>query len=111
MDDIAAALTTLFPDGTAFRVAGARGEALLDSALAQPRWPHYRTAQAKAAALHFSLNKNHAYLDGNKRIAVTGSTGFLGTALVERLLRSVPDCELVLLIRAGRMRGVRVLCV
>ena len=41
-----------------------------------------------------------------KRIAVTGSTGFLGTALVERLLRSVPDCELVLLIRAGRMRTV-----
>ncbi|MEO6629524.1 MAG: HAD-IB family hydrolase, partial [Aquihabitans sp.] len=36
----------------------------------------------------------------------TGSTGFLGTALVERLLRSVPDCELVLLIRAGRMRNV-----
>ena len=41
-----------------------------------------------------------------KRIAVTGATGFLGTALVERLLRSVPDCELVLLIRAGRMRTV-----
>ena len=37
-----------------------------------------------------------------KRIAVTGSTGFLGTALVERLLRSVPDCELVLLVRPGR---------
>ena len=36
-----------------------------------------------------------------KRIAITGSTGFLGTALVERLLRSVPDCELVLLVRAG----------
>ena len=37
-----------------------------------------------------------------KRVAVTGATGFLGTALVERLLRSVPDCELVLLVRAGR---------
>jgi len=37
-----------------------------------------------------------------KRIAVTGSTGFLGTALVERLLRSVPGCELVLLVRGGR---------
>ena len=37
-----------------------------------------------------------------KRIAVTGSTGFLGTALVERLLRSVPDCELVLLVRPSR---------
>ncbi len=37
-----------------------------------------------------------------KRIAITGSTGFLGTALVERLLRSVPGCELVLIVRAGR---------
>ena len=34
-----------------------------------------------------------------KRIAITGSTGFVGTALVERLLRSVPDCELILLVR------------
>src|SRR5580765_4943230 len=37
-----------------------------------------------------------------KRIAVTGATGFVGTALVERLLRSVPDCELILLVRDGR---------
>jgi alcohol-forming fatty acyl-CoA reductase len=37
-----------------------------------------------------------------KRIAITGATGFLGTALVERLLRSVPECELVLLVRPGR---------
>ena len=36
------------------------------------------------------------------RIAITGSTGFVGTALVERLLRSVPDCELVLLVRDGK---------
>ncbi len=40
-------------------------------------------------------------LDG-KRIAVTGATGFLGTALVERLLRCVPGCELVLVVRPGR---------
>lgn len=40
-----------------------------------------------------------------KRIGITGTTGFLGTALVERLLRSVPDCTMVLLIRPGR-RGV-----
>jgi HAD superfamily hydrolase (TIGR01490 family) len=37
-----------------------------------------------------------------KRIAITGSTGFVGTALVERLLRGVPDCELILLVRDGR---------
>ena len=37
-----------------------------------------------------------------KRIAITGATGFLGTALVERLLSSVPDCELLLIVRPGR---------
>src|SRR5262245_57607587 len=36
------------------------------------------------------------------RIAITGATGFVGTALVERLLRGVPDCELVLLVRDGK---------
>ncbi|NIR34511.1 MAG: hypothetical protein GWN79_00145, partial [Actinobacteria bacterium] len=40
------------------------------------------------------------------RIAITGSTGFLGTALVERLLRTVPDCQLVLIVRPGR-RGAQ----
>lgn len=37
-----------------------------------------------------------------QRIFITGSTGFLGTALVERFLRSVPESELVLLVRPGR---------
>jgi len=37
-----------------------------------------------------------------KRIVVTGATGFLGTALVERLLRQVPDCTLGLVVRPGR---------
>jgi alcohol-forming fatty acyl-CoA reductase len=36
------------------------------------------------------------------RIAVTGSTGFVGTALVERLLRCAPGCRLVLLIRPSK---------
>jgi fatty acyl-CoA reductase len=41
-----------------------------------------------------------------KRIFVTGTTGFLGTNLLERLLRSVPDCEIVLLIRPGKRSTV-----
>lgn len=44
-------------------------------------------------------------LDG-QRIAITGGTGFLGTALIERLLRRAPGCELVLLIRPSQRRGV-----
>ena len=40
-----------------------------------------------------------------RRLLITGSTGFLGTALVERLLRSVPEVELVLLVRPGRRSG------
>ena len=37
-----------------------------------------------------------------KQFFITGATGFLGTALVERVLRSVPDSRVVLLIRPGR---------
>ena len=37
-----------------------------------------------------------------KRVAITGATGFLGTALTERLLRCVPGSEVALLIRPGR---------
>lgn len=41
-----------------------------------------------------------------QRIFITGTTGFLGTNLLERLLRGVPDCEIVLLVRAGRRSTV-----
>ncbi|HWD55086.1 MAG TPA: HAD-IB family phosphatase [Acidimicrobiales bacterium] len=37
-----------------------------------------------------------------KRFFVTGATGFLGTALVERILRSIPEAEVTVLIRPGR---------
>jgi HAD superfamily hydrolase (TIGR01490 family) len=41
-----------------------------------------------------------------RRIAITGATGFLGTALTERVLRCLPDTEVVLLVRPGR-RGAK----
>ena len=37
-----------------------------------------------------------------KTFFVTGATGFLGTALAERILNAIPDAQLILLIRPGR---------
>jgi HAD superfamily hydrolase (TIGR01490 family) len=37
-----------------------------------------------------------------RRFFITGGTGFLGTALIERILRALPESEVVLLIRPGR---------
>ncbi len=67
----------LFPGMPAFQLAGQEGAARLESALAQPHWSHHRTAQQKAAVLHYSLNKNHPYVDGNKRLAVAAMEWFL----------------------------------
>ena len=80
-DEVRSIVETLtrdqFPGTQAFQLAGPQGAARLESALAQPRWPHHRTAQQKAAALHYSLNKNHPFVDGNKRFAVTAVEWFL----------------------------------
>ncbi|HLH46305.1 MAG TPA: SDR family oxidoreductase, partial [Acidimicrobiales bacterium] len=40
-----------------------------------------------------------------RRFFVTGGTGFLGTALIERLLRCVPGSQVAVLIRPGRRAG------
>src|SRR5580698_2906869 len=37
-----------------------------------------------------------------KRFFITGATGFLGTALVERILRCVPEAHITVLVRPGR---------
>ena len=37
-----------------------------------------------------------------KRFFITGATGFLGTALVERIVRCVPEADVTVLVRPGR---------
>ena len=60
---------------------GLRDEAALESALARPlqRWryaPESRLAYL-AAAYGFGLVRNHAYVDGNKRIGLVAIVAFL----------------------------------
>ncbi len=61
---------------------GASGKALLESALAEPQQTFggvylHRTVFDKAAALYRSVVKNHALLDGNKRLGLTTAAVFL----------------------------------
>lgn len=62
-------------------LAGLRDEGLLESALARPqqRWSYEPDADlaSLAAAYAFGLARNHAYLDGNKRIAFVAAAVFL----------------------------------
>lgn len=81
-EPVAGALVTrlterVFPGAPAFQLRGEAGRNALLSALAQPHWPYYRTLPEKAGALHFSLNKNHPFADGNKRFALMAMGVFL----------------------------------
>jgi death-on-curing protein len=48
---------------------GLRDKGLLESALFRPQTGHYDDLAQMAAALFESLISNHAFLDGNKRVA------------------------------------------
>lgn len=56
---------------------GVRDEGLLESALARPRSGYYRSLSEQAAALFQSLARNHAFVDGNKRVAFATMAIFL----------------------------------
>ena len=63
-------------------LGGDEGRAKLESALAQPRQTfggefRYPTIADKAAALAWSITKNHPFVDGNKRAALTTVNLFL----------------------------------
>jgi death-on-curing protein len=57
--------------------AGVRDLGLLESALARPRSGYYESLSLQAAALMQSLSQNHAFIDGNKRIAFALTAVFL----------------------------------
>lgn len=45
--------------------------------MARPRSGYYSDVVEEAAALWESLSQNHAFVDGNKRVAVTMTAAFL----------------------------------
>ncbi|HIT02960.1 MAG TPA: type II toxin-antitoxin system death-on-curing family toxin [Candidatus Caccocola faecipullorum] len=68
--------------------AGLRDDGLLESALAAPFAAFgseelYPTLVQKAARLGYGLVKNHAFIDGNKRIAAHATLVFLAVNGVE----------------------------
>ena len=56
---------------------GIRDAAALESALARSRSGYYIDLIQEAAALWESLSQNHAFVDGNKRVALTMTAAFL----------------------------------
>ena len=88
--------------------AGIRDLGLLESALAQPRQTFggvelYPSTAEKAAALGFSLIKNHPFIDGNKRIGHAAMEVFLVLNGYE-IQATVDEQEQIILdVAAGRM--------
>ena len=56
---------------------GVRDLGLLESALMRPQTGYYDTLSLQAAALLQSLTQNHAFVDGNKRVAFATTAIFL----------------------------------
>jgi death-on-curing protein len=56
---------------------GVRDKGAVEAAVFRPQTGYYNSLEEEAAALMESLGNNHAFLDGNKRIAFTAADVFL----------------------------------
>ena len=84
---------------------------LLESAAARPRATAfgadaYPDLDAKAAALLHSLARNHALVDGNKRLALAGVIAFCGVNGRRLTLTNDQAYDLVINVAAGHLDSV-----
>jgi len=84
---------------------------LLESAAARPRATAfgadaYPSLDAKAAALVHSLARNHALVDGNKRLALAGLIAFYGVNGRRLTMTNDDAYELIMTIAAGKLDSV-----
>ena len=92
---------------------GIRDLGLLESALALPaatfdgRFLHESVFEMAAAYL-FHLAQNHAFIDGNKRIALMAAIAFLGLNGLSVVADADPLLRLVLDVAEGRSSKARV---
>src|SRR5450759_1291132 len=87
---------------------GLRDEGMLRSALERPsnKWRHERAGMAElAAAYAFGLAKNHAFVDGNKRIAFMAMMGFLLKNGVAFDPEPAQSTSIILSLAAGDVSG------
>ena len=87
---------------------GIRDPGLLDSALAQPQATFggqylHSDISAMAAAYGFHLCQNHAFVDGNKRIATVAMATFLALNGHELIVGEVELYEIMMSVAAGRL--------
>ena len=88
-----------------------RDHGLLGSALARPQASvfgadAYPTLDAKAAALVHSLARNHALVDGNKRLALAGLIAFYGLNGRRLTLSNDQAHDLIVAIASGDLDEV-----
>jgi death-on-curing protein len=88
-----------------------RDAGLLQSALARVRstafgQDAYPSVHGKAAALLHSITRNHALVDGNKRLALAATIAFYGFEGLRLTLSNDEAYELVMAVAAGDIDDV-----
>jgi death on curing protein len=94
--------------GTGYAV---RDYGLLEAALARPRATvfgkdAYPDLDTKAAALLHSIARNHALIDGNKRLALAAVIAFYGLNGRRLILTNDEAYDLVISVAAGQLDNV-----
>lgn len=90
---------------------GVRDHGLLESALARPQTmvfgaDAYPRIEDKAAALLHSVARNHALVDGNKRLALASTLAFLGVNGHRLSFSNDEAYDLVIAVAAGELDEV-----
>jgi death-on-curing protein len=89
----------------------ARDVGLLESAAARPEASAfgeeaYPSLLGKAAALTHSIARNHALVDGNKRLALAGGIAFLGVNSLRLTMTNDEAYDLITAIATGELDEV-----